>query len=227
MKSGVELVCSAPVGSQHAAKVLELCNHIYSSGTRDSKSVKRQITTQTCRAIQERCTTDDEIIDDLDTEDEPEIEERSPGTTAAAAAGNYRMSAVRSAQRETKLYAIQDPTSKRAYERVSHAPETTPQYSPSAKSRRHPTPSTGGDSDGIDESATAIGTESPSQVPAPLKSRYQPELLQHQGYRHDRGTQTTYHVNSKTGELFASAPMGQERPSCSMTLLLEPAEESM
>src|ERR1700730_3698636 len=45
-KNNVELVCSAPAGSQHAAKVLELCNFIYSSGARDSKQDQRQITAQ-------------------------------------------------------------------------------------------------------------------------------------------------------------------------------------
>lgn len=43
-KNDVELVYSAPTRSQHAAKVLELCNFIYSSGARDSKQDQGQIT---------------------------------------------------------------------------------------------------------------------------------------------------------------------------------------
>lgn len=206
-KNGVELVCSAPIGSQHAAKVLELCNHIYSSGTRDSKPVQRQIATQTRHAIQERRTADDEeTTDDLDTDDEPEIEERSPRTTSTTI-GSYSKSAARTVRHETGHYAVQNPASKQAYEKIRHAPETTLRYGPSAKSGCHPAPSTGGDSDGMDEGSTVTGTESPSRLPATLKSRHQPQQ-QHQGYRHDSGAQTTYHVHTKTGELFVSAPNG-------------------
>lgn len=218
-KNGVELVCSAPAGSQHAAKVLELCNFIYSSGTRDSKQDQRQIATQPRLAVEQRHVVDKRSRnDDLDSEDdsysendpesedEPEVIERSPG----AAAAKRTMSTAWSGRHESQHYARRDQASTRAYESVRHAPEISPQYGPSSKSRHSTTPSITGDSEVGDRGPSVVVNENASRVPASLQSRHQPELQPqlHQGYRHDSGTQTTYHVSSQKGELFVSAPNG-------------------
>src|ERR1700722_5796402 len=218
-KNGVELVCSAPAGSQHAAKVLELCNFIYLSGARDSKQDQRQITAQPRLAVEPRYVVDKTSTDDdqdsednhysendPESEDEPEIIERSPPTAAA----RHTMSTARSGRRESQHYTGRDPASARAHESARHAPETSPQYSPSSKSRHSTTPSVSGGSDVSDRGSSVVVNENASRVPASLKSRHQPELQSqlHQGYRHDSGIQTTYHVNSQKGELFVSAPNG-------------------
>jgi hypothetical protein len=218
-KNGVELVCSAPAGSQHAAKVLELCNFIYSSGTRDSKQDQRQITAQPSLAIEQRHVADKRSRnDDLDSEDdsysksdpesedEPEVVERSP----RAAAAKRTVTTARSGRHESQHYTGRDQASARAYESVRHAPETSPQYGPSSKSRHSTTPSIAGDSEVSDRGSLVVVNENASRVPASLQSRHQPELQPqlHQGYRHDSGAQTTYHVNSQKGELFVSAPNG-------------------
>jgi hypothetical protein len=218
-KNGVELVCSAPAGSQHAAKVLELCNFIYSSGARDSKQDQRQITAQPRLAVEQRHAVDKTSRDndqdseddsysenDPESEDEPEIIERSPRTAAA----QYTMTTARSGRRGSQHYAGRDQALARAHESACHAPEASPQYSPSSKSRHFTTPSVSGGSDVSDRGSSVVVNENASRVLASLKSRHQPELQPqlHQGYRHDSGMQTTYHVNSQKGELFVSAPNG-------------------
>lgn len=170
-KNGVELVCSAPVGSKHSAKVLDLCNTIYSSGARDSKSLQKQIDIQPRLAIEQRHAAHDVGIDeDPNSEDEQENTRRSP----RPAINTYTTDAVRSPKREAQYYAADDEASRRAYESVRHAPENT------------------------------------SRAPGSLVSRHQsePQEQLHKGYKHDSGTQTTYHVHSQQGELFVSAPNG-------------------
>jgi hypothetical protein len=218
-KNGVELVCSAPAGSQHAAKVLELCSLIYSSGARGSKQDQRQITTQPRLAVEQRYAVDRTGIDDdqdsegdpynenePESKDKPEIIERFPRTAAA----KHTMSTAWSGRHESQHYAGRDQASARAREGVRHAPETPPQYSHSGKSRHPPTPSVGVGSDFSDRGTSVVVDGRASRVPASLKSRHQPEPQPrlHQGYRHESGTQTTYHASSQKGELFVSAPNG-------------------
>lgn len=218
-KNNVELVCSAPAGSQHAAKVLELCNFIYSSGARDSKQDQRQITAQPRLAVEQRHVVDktsrnddpDSEDDpcsenDPESEDEPEVTERSPRTAAA----KHTTSTAWSGRHESQYYAGRDQASARVHESVRHAPETSPQYGPYSKCRHSTTPSIGGGSEVCGRGSSVVMNENASRVPASLQSRHQPELQPqlHQGYRHDSGTQTTYHVNSQKGELFVSAPNG-------------------
>jgi hypothetical protein len=194
-------------------KVLELCNFIYSSGARDSKQDQRQITAQPRLAVEQRHAVDNTSRDDdQDSENDPESEdgleiiERSPRTAATT----YTMSTARSGRCESQHYASGDQVSARARESARHAPETSPQYSPSSKSRHSTAPSVSGGSDVSDRGSSAVVNENASRIPASLKSRHQPELQPelHQGYRHDSGMQTTYHVNSQKGELFVSAPNG-------------------
>ena len=120
------------------------------------------------------------------------------------------MSSAWSGRHESQHYAGGDQASARAYESVRHAPETSPQYGPSSKSRHSTTPSIGGGSEVSDRGSSVVVNENASRVPASLRSRHQPEPQPqlHQGYRHDSGMQTTYHVNSQKGELFVSAPNG-------------------
>src|SRR5947209_13898926 len=155
MVSTEPLVCSAPAESQHAAKVLELCNFVYSSGTRDSRQDQRQITAQPRLAVEQRHVVDKTSRnDDLDSEgdlysengpeseDDPRVIERSPRVAAA----KHTMSTTWSGRHESQHYAGKDQASARAYESVRHEPETSPQYCPCSKSKHSTTSSIGGDS---------------------------------------------------------------------------------